>query len=160
GVRILDGALIAAATLSHRYLTDRFLPDKAIDLVDEACARLRPEIAPTPAELDEITRKVMRLEIEEAALEQEDDPASIARLDQLRRELADLRAEADAMRAQWNAERQAIKRVQELRAELEQGRHGIKEAERSYDLNRAAELRFTKQADLERKLEAEEKRLA
>jgi ATP-dependent Clp protease ATP-binding subunit ClpB len=160
GVRILDGALIAAATLSHRYLTDRFLPDKAIDLVDEACARLRTEIDSMPAELDEITRKVMRLEIEEAALEQEDDPASIARLDQLRRELADLRAEADAMRAQWNAERQAIKRVQELRAELEQVRREVEEAERAYDLNRAAELRYGRLSELERKLEAEEKRLA
>ena len=125
GVRILDGALIAAATLSHRYLTDRFLPDKAIDLVDEACARLRTEIDSMPAELDEITRRVMRLEIEEAALAQEDDPPSVARLDQLRRELADLRGEADAMRAQWEAERQAIQRVQELRAELEQVRHEI-----------------------------------
>jgi ATP-dependent Clp protease ATP-binding subunit ClpB len=160
GVRILDGSLIAAATLSHRYLTDRFLPDKAIDLVDEACARLRTEIDSMPAELDEITRRVMRLEIEEAALEQEDDPASVARLDQLRRELADLRGEADAMRAQWNAERQAIKRVQELRAELEQVRHEIQEAERAYDLNRAAELRFSRLADLERKLEVEERRLA
>ncbi|SFK53636.1 ATP-dependent chaperone ClpB [Geodermatophilus ruber] len=160
GVRILDGALVAAATLSHRYLTDRFLPDKAIDLVDEACARLRTEIDSMPAELDEITRRVMRLEIEEAALEKEDDPASIARLDQLRRELADLRAEADAMRAQWNAERQAIQRVQELRAELEQVRREIEEAERSYDLNRAAELRYGRLAELERKLEAEEQRLA
>jgi ATP-dependent Clp protease ATP-binding subunit ClpB len=160
GVRILDGALIAAATLSHRYLTDRFLPDKAIDLVDEACARLRTEIDSMPAALDEITRKVMRLEIEEAALAKEEDPASIARLDQLRRELADLRSEADAMRAQWDAERQAIKRVQELRAELEQVRREIEEAERSYDLNRAAELRYGTLAELERRLEAEGQRLA
>ncbi|GAA3062829.1 ATP-dependent chaperone ClpB [Pseudonocardia yunnanensis] len=160
GVRILDGALIAAATLSHRYLTDRFLPDKAIDLVDEACARLRTEIDSMPAELDEITRKVMRLEIEEAALSKEDDPASIARLDQLRKELADLRSQADAMRAQWDAERQAIRRVQELRAELEQVRRDIEEAERSYDLNRAAELRYGSLAELERKLEAEGQRLA
>jgi ATP-dependent Clp protease ATP-binding subunit ClpB len=160
GVRILDGSLIAAATLSHRYLTDRFLPDKAIDLVDEACARLRTEIDSMPAELDEITRKVMRLEIEEAALAKEEDPASIARLDQLRKELADLRSEADAMRAQWNAERQAIKRVQELRAELEQVRRDIQEAERTYDLNRAAELRYGRLAELEAKLEAEEQRLA
>src|SRR4051794_4480660 len=160
GVRILDGALIAAATLSHRYLTDRFLPDKAIDLVDEACARLPTEIDSMPAELDEITRRVMRLEIEEAALEQEDDPASLARLDQLRRELADLRAEADAMRAQWNAERQAIQRVQDLRRELEEVRRGVEEAERTYDLNRAAELRYGRLADLERKLDAEEKRLS
>jgi ATP-dependent Clp protease ATP-binding subunit ClpB len=159
GVRILDGSLIAAATLSHRYITDRFLPDKAIDLVDEACARLRTEIDSMPAELDEITRRVMRLEIEEAALAKEDDPASVARLDQLRKELADLRAQADAMRAQWEAERQAIRRVQDLRAELEQVRREVEEAERSYDLNRAAELRFGRLADLERKLKAEEERL-
>src|SRR3954452_17135659 len=160
GVRILDGALIAAATLSHRYLTDRFLPDKAIDLVDEACARLRTEIDSMPAELDEITRKVMRLEIEEAALAKEDDPASIARLDQLRRELADLHGEADAMRAQWNAERQAIQRVRELRAELERVRRDVEEAERTYDLNRAAELRYGRLTELERKLEAEQQRLS
>src|SRR3954452_16125808 len=160
GVRILDGSLIAAATLSHRYLTDRFLPDKAIDLVDEACARLRTEIDSMPAELDEITRKVMRLEIEEAALSQEDDPASLARLDQLRRELADLHGEADAMRAQWNAERQAIQRVRELRAELERVRRDVEEAERTYDLNRAAELRYGRLTELERKLEAEQQRLA
>jgi ATP-dependent Clp protease ATP-binding subunit ClpB len=160
GVRIQDSALVAAATLSHRYLTDRFLPDKAIDLVDEACARLRTEIDSMPAELDEITRRVMRLEIEEAALAKETDPASIARLDQLRRELADLRAEADSMRAQWEAERQAIRRVQELRAELEQVRRDVEEAERAYDLNRAAELRYSTLADLERRLAAEEARLA
>ena len=160
GVRIQDNALIAATTLSHRYLTERFLPDKAIDLVDEACARLRTEIDSMPAELDEITRKVMRLEIEEAALAEEDDPASVARLDQLRRELADLRAEADAMRAQWEAERQAIRRVQDLRAELEQLRHDIADAERRYDLNRAAELRYGRLTELERKLEAEQQRLA
>jgi len=159
GVRIQDSALVAAATLSHRYLTDRFLPDKAIDLVDEACARLRTEIDSMPAELDEITRRVMRLEIEDAALAKETDPASQARLDQLRRELADLRAEADAMRAQWEAERQAIRRVQELRAELEQVRREIEEAERAYDLNRAAELRYGKLTELERRLAAEEEQL-
>ncbi|AEA25662.1 ATP-dependent chaperone ClpB [Pseudonocardia dioxanivorans CB1190] len=159
GVRILDGALIAAATLSDRYLTDRFLPDKAIDLVDEASARLRTEIDSMPAELDEITRKVMRLEIEEAALEKEEDAASVARLDQLRRELADLRSEADAKRAQWDAERQAIRRVRDLRAELEQVRREVEEAERRYDLNRAAELRFGRLGELERKLEAESRRL-
>jgi ATP-dependent Clp protease ATP-binding subunit ClpB len=160
GVRIQDGALVAAATLSHRYLTDRFLPDKAIDLVDEACARLRTEIDSMPAELDEITRRVMRLEIEEAALAKETDPASKARLDQLRRELADLRAESDSMRAQWEAERQAIRRVQELRAELERVRREVEEAERAYDLNRAAELRYGTLADLERRLAAEEEQLA
>jgi ATP-dependent Clp protease ATP-binding subunit ClpB len=160
GVRIQDAALIAAATLSHRYLTERFLPDKAIDLVDEACARLRTEIDSMPAELDEITRKVLRLEIEEAGLAKEDDSASRARLDQLRAELADLRAQADAMRAQWEAERQAIRRVQELRAELERVRHEVEEAERSYDLNRAAELRYGQLAELERRLQAEESRLS
>ena len=151
-MRIQDNALVAAATLSHRYITDRFLPDKAIDLVDEACARLRTEIDSMPAELDELTRRVMRLEIEEAALAKEDDPASTARLEELRRELADLRAEADAMRAQWEAERQAIRRVQELREELEQVRHEAEEAERDYDLNRAAELRYGQLAELERRL--------
>ncbi|HZA15928.1 MAG TPA: ATP-dependent chaperone ClpB [Pseudonocardiaceae bacterium] len=160
GVRVLDSALVAAATLSHRYLTDRFLPDKAIDLVDEACARLRTEIDSMPAELDEITRRVMRLEIEEAALAKETDSASLARLDQLRKELADLRAEADAMSAQWEAERQAIRRVQELRAELELLRREIEDAERAYDLNRAAELRYGRLRELQRRLAAEEEQLA
>jgi ATP-dependent Clp protease ATP-binding subunit ClpB len=160
GVRIQDGALVAAAVLSHRYITDRFLPDKAIDLVDEACARLRTEIDSMPAELDELTRRVMRLEIEEAALAKETDPASRARLEELRRELADLRAEADAKRAQWEAERQAIRRVQELREELEQVRLETEAAERAYDLNRAAELRYGRLAELERRLAAEEEQLA
>jgi ATP-dependent Clp protease ATP-binding subunit ClpB len=159
GVKIQDGALVAAATMSHRYITDRFLPDKAIDLVDEACARLRTEIDSMPAELDELTRRVMRLEIEEAALAKETDPASAQRLEERRRELADLRAEADAMRAQWEAERQAIKRVQELRRELEQVRLEVDEAERAYDLNRAAELRYGRLAELERKLREAEDQL-
>jgi ATP-dependent Clp protease ATP-binding subunit ClpB len=160
GVRIQDGALVAAATLSQRYLTDRFLPDKAIDLVDEACARLRTEIDSMPAELDEVTRRVIRLGIEEAALAKETNPASLARLEALRREPADLRAEADAMRAQWEAERRAIRRVQELRADLERARRDIEEAERAYDLNRAAQLRYGTLADLERRLAAEEAQLA
>jgi ATP-dependent Clp protease ATP-binding subunit ClpB len=160
GVRIQDAALVAAATLSHRYISDRFLPDKAIDLVDEACARLRTEIDSMPAELDELTRRVMRLEIEEAALAKETDAASIARLDQLRRELADLRAEADAKRAQWEHERQAIRRVQELRSELERLRREAEDAERSYDLNRAAELRYGRIAELERRLSNEEEQLS
>jgi ATP-dependent Clp protease ATP-binding subunit ClpB len=160
GVKISDGAVIAAVTLSHRYITDRFLPDKAIDLVDEACAMLRTEIDSMPAELDELTRRVMRLEIEEAALAKEDDPASKARLDQLRRELADLRAEADAMRAQWEAERQALRKVQALRAEIEQVRGEAERAERAYDLNQAAELRMGKLPELERRLQAEEEQLA
>jgi ATP-dependent Clp protease ATP-binding subunit ClpB len=160
GVRIQDAALVAAATLSQRYITDRFLPDKAIDLVDEACAVIRTEIDSMPQELDAITRRVMRLEIEEAALEKETDPASRERLEALRRELADLRAQADAMTAQWEAERQAIKRLQALREELEHVRREIDEAERSYDLNRAAELRHGRLPELERRLNGEEARLA
>jgi ATP-dependent Clp protease ATP-binding subunit ClpB len=160
GVKIQDAALVAAATLSHRYITDRFLPDKAIDLVDEACARLRTEIDSMPAELDEITRRVTRLEIEEAALAKETDAASKSRLEQLRKELADLRSEADARHAQWDAERQAIRRVQELRGQLEQLRHEAEEAERNYDLNRAAELRYGQITELERRLQAAEEQLA
>ncbi|WP_143542632.1 ATP-dependent Clp protease ATP-binding subunit, partial [Rhodococcus sp. YL-0] len=160
GVKIQDGALVAAVTLSHRYITDRFLPDKAIDLVDEACARLRTEIDSMPAELDELTRKVTRLEIEEAALSKETDAASKARLEELRKELADLRAEADARHAQWEAERQAIRRVQELRGELERLRVEAEAAERNYDLNRAAELRYGEITELERRLEAAEEQLA
>jgi ATP-dependent Clp protease ATP-binding subunit ClpB len=159
GVRIQDAALVAAATLSHRYITDRFLPDKAIDLVDEACAVIRTEIDSLPQELDEITRRVMRLEIEEAALRKEKDKPSQERLEALRRELADLRAEADAMRAQWEAERQAIHKLQSLREELEQVRREIEDAERRYDLNRAAELRHGRLPELERRLRAEEERL-
>jgi ATP-dependent Clp protease ATP-binding subunit ClpB len=160
GVRIQDAALVAAATLSHRYISDRFLPDKAIDLVDEACAVIRTEIDSLPQELDAITRRVMQLEIEEAALEKENDPASKERLENLRRELADLRAQADAMTAQWEAERQAIRRLQALREELEQVRREIEEAERNYDLNRAAELRHGRLPELERQLQSEEERLS
>jgi ATP-dependent Clp protease ATP-binding subunit ClpB len=160
GVRIQDAALVAAATLSHRYITDRFLPDKAIDLVDEACAVIRTEIDSLPQELDAITRRVMRLEIEEAALEKETDAASRERLEGLRKELADLRAQRDAMMAQWEGERQAIKRLQALRQELEEVRHEIEQAERSYDLNRAAELRHGRLPELERRLQSEEARLS
>jgi ATP-dependent Clp protease ATP-binding subunit ClpB len=160
GVKIQDGALVAAVTLSHRYISDRFLPDKAIDLVDEACAMLRTEIDSMPAELDELTRRVTRLEIEEAALSKEDDPASKARLAGLRKELADLRAEADAMRAQWEAERNALREVQALRQEIESVRMEADAAERSYDLNRAAELRHGRLPELERRLLAAEERLA
>jgi ATP-dependent Clp protease ATP-binding subunit ClpB len=160
GVKIQDTAMIAAVVLSHRYISDRFLPDKAIDLVDEACAMLRTEIDSMPAELDELTRRVMRLEIEEAALAKEDDPASAARLADLRKELADLRSEADAMRAQWDAERQALRKVQELRAELERVREDAERAERGYDLNTAAELRHGRLPELERRLRSEEEQLA
>ncbi|MDP9869953.1 ATP-dependent Clp protease ATP-binding subunit ClpB [Streptosporangium brasiliense] len=159
GVTIQDAALVAAVVLSHRYISDRFLPDKAIDLVDEACAMLRTEIDSMPAELDELTRRVMRLEIEEAALAKEEDQASRARLEELRKELADLRAEADAMRAQWEAERQVLRSVQALREEIERVRTETERAERDYDLNRAAELRHGKLPELERRLRAEEERL-
>jgi ATP-dependent Clp protease ATP-binding subunit ClpB len=160
GVKIQDGAIVAAVVLSHRYISDRFLPDKAIDLVDEACAMLRTEIDSMPAELDELTRRVRRLEIEEMALAKETDAASEQRLEGLRRELADLRAEADSMRAQWEAERQALKAVQDLRAQIEQIRQEAELAERNYDLNRAAELRHGRLPELERRLHAEEDRLA
>ncbi|MFB9679199.1 ATP-dependent chaperone ClpB [Streptosporangium vulgare] len=160
GVKIQDSALVAAVVLSHRYISDRFLPDKAIDLVDEACAMLRTEIDSMPAELDELTRRVMRLEIEEAALAKEEDSASGTRLEELRRELADLHAEADAMRAQWEAERHALRAVQALRAEMEQVRAEAERAERDYDLNRAAELRHGRLPELLRRLEAEEERLS
>jgi ATP-dependent Clp protease ATP-binding subunit ClpB len=159
GVKIQDSALVAAVVLSHRYISDRFLPDKAIDLVDEACAMLRTEIDSMPAELDELTRRVMRLEIEETALGKEEDAASRARLEELRKELADLRAEADAMRAQWEAERQALRTVQALRGEIEQVRAEAERAERDYDLNRAAELRHGRLPELERRLRIEEERL-
>ncbi len=159
GVRIQDAALVAAATLADRYISDRFLPDKAIDLVDEACAVIRTEIDSMPQELDAITRRVMQLEIEEAALKKEKDKASRERLDALRKELADLRAQADAMTAQWDAERQAIHRLQALRGELEQLRREIEDAERRYDLNRAAELRHGRLPELERRLRGEEERL-
>ena len=158
GVRIQDSALVAAVVLSHRYITDRFLPDKAIDLVDEACAMIRTEIDSMPAEADELTRRVMRLEIEEAALAKETEPTSQARLAQLRKELADLRSEADATRAQWEAERQALRRVQALREELERVRREAEEAERAYDLDEGC-LRDGRIPELERRLEAEEAHL-
>ncbi|MEV5752395.1 ATP-dependent chaperone ClpB [Actinoallomurus sp. NPDC052308] len=160
GVKIQDSAIVAAVTLSHRYISDRFLPDKAIDLVDEAAAKLRTEIDSMPAELDELTRRVMRLEIEEAALAKEDDPASRSRLENLRKELADLKAEADAMRAQWEAERQTLRKAQELRSEIERVRREADQAERNYDLNRAAELRHGLLPELQRRLQAEEERLS
>ena len=160
GVRIKDSALVAAAVLSDRYITDRFLPDKAIDLVDEAAARLRTEIDSLPAELDEILRRVMQLEIERAALKKETDAASKERLAKLEKELADLRAKGDSLKAQWQAEKQAVNRLRSLRQEIEQTKMEIDKAEREYDLNRAAQLRYGKLAELERKLAAEEERLS
>ncbi|HEX4720050.1 MAG TPA: ATP-dependent chaperone ClpB [Thermoleophilaceae bacterium] len=159
GVRIQDAALVAAAMLSQRYISDRFLPDKAIDLVDEACAVIRTEIDSMPQELDAITRRVMQLEIEEAALKKEKDEASKQRLEALRKELSELSAQADSMTAQWEAERNAIRKLQALREEIELVRREIDEAERTYDLNRAAELRHSRLPELERRLHAEEERL-
>jgi ATP-dependent Clp protease ATP-binding subunit ClpB len=159
GVRIKDAALVAAAVLSNRYITDRFLPDKAIDLVDEAAAKLRTEIDSMPTELDEISRRVMQLEIEREALRKETDPASKERLSKLEKELAELRAQADALRAQWQAEKQAVQRLRALREQIEQTRIEIEQAERQYDLNRAAELRYGRLADLERRLHAAEEQL-
>ncbi|ATY14001.1 ATP-dependent chaperone ClpB [Amycolatopsis sp. AA4] len=160
GVKIQDSALVAAVVLSHRYISDRFLPDKAIDLVDEACAMLRTEIDSMPAELDELSRRLTRTEIEEAALAKETDAASKARLEELRRELVDLRAEAGGMRTQWEAERSALHKVQALREEIEQVSRDADAAERAYDLNKAAELRHGKLPELERRLVGEEELLA
>src|SRR5688572_10981921 len=156
GVRIQDNALVAAAVLSHRYITDRFLPDKAIDLVDEACAMIRTEIDSMPAELDAITRRVMQLEIEEAALGKEKDKASQERLGDLRRELAELKEQAASLRAQWEMEKGEIEQIRGLRDELEQVRREIEEAERQYDLNRAAQLRYGRLPELERKIREHE----
>jgi len=159
GVRILDAALVSAAVLSDRYISDRYLPDKAIDLVDEACASIRTEIDSLPHELDEITRKVMRLEIEETALRKEKDSASKARRAALKKELADLQEQARAMRAQWEDEKEAITRVRELRERLETVRRDMDAAERAHDLSRAAELRHGMLPGLETELKAEEKRI-
>lgn len=160
GVKIQDNALVGAAVLSNRYVSDRFLPDKAIDLIDEACAMIRTEIDSLPAELDEASRRVMRLEIEEAALKNEKDRASKERLADLRKELADLKGQTDAMRARWQEEKDAITRVRGWREEIEQARQQIEEAERDYDLNRAAELRHGRLPELEEALAREEEKLA
>ncbi len=160
GVKIHDSALVAAAVLSHRYISDRFLPDKAIDLVDEACAMIRTEIDSMPAELDEVMRRIMQLEIEEAALKKEKDKASQERLDNIRKELAELRSQADEMKAQWEAEKNAIKEVQALREEIEKIHREIEIAERQYDLNRVAELRHGKLPELQARLQEAEKKLA
>ena len=160
GVKIQDSALVAAAVLSNRYISDRFLPDKAIDLVDEACAMIRTEIDSMPAELDEATRRVMQLEIEEAALKKERDEASRERLEAIRREIAELRAKVDTLKAQWESEKEGIKSVQALREEIEKLRRDIEVAEREYDLQKAAELKHGRLPDLERRLREEEGKLA
>ena len=160
GVRIKDAALVAAAVLSNRYITDRFLPDKAIDLVDEAGARLRTEIDSMPAELDETRRRIMQLEIEREALRKEKDKASKERLQKLEKELANLKAESDALMAQWQAEKDAVQRLRALREQVEQIKVEIAQAERQYDLNRAAELKYGKLVALEKQLAEEDEKFA
>jgi ATP-dependent Clp protease ATP-binding subunit ClpB len=160
GVRIKDSAMVAAAVLSNRYISDRFLPDKAIDLVDEAAAKLRTEIDSMPTELDEILRRVMQLEIEREALKKEKDPASKERLAKLEKELAELKSQSDSLKAQWQAEKQTVKRLRSLREQIEQTKIEIEKAERQYDLNRAAELKYGKLSQLEQKLQSEEDMLA
>ncbi|MFB6800663.1 ATP-dependent chaperone ClpB [Peribacillus butanolivorans] len=159
GVRIHDRAIVAASVLSNRYITERFLPDKAIDLVDEACAMIRMEIDSMPSELDEITRKVMQLEIEEAALKNEEDPQSKARLDVLQKELSELKDQANSMKAKWQMEKSALQKVQDQREELEKLRHELEQAENDYDLNRAAELRHGRIPQLQKELDAMEDEL-
>ena len=157
GVKIQDQALIAAAVLSNRYITDRFLPDKAIDLVDEACAMIRTEMDSMPSELDDLSRKIMQHEIEEAALKKETDQLSQEHLHEIQRELAGMREQFKAMKARWENEKNAITKVQKLREELEQVNADIEKAEREYDLNRAAELKYGKLPALQKELEEEEK---
>ena len=159
GVRIKDAALVAAAVLSNRYITDRFLPDKAIDLVDEAAARLRTEIDSMPVELDEKMRRVMQLQIEREALKKETDEASRERLAKLEEEIFSLSRDLEALKAQGEAEKSSVKRLRELREQIEQVKHDVEVAERAYDLNRAAELKFGRLITLERELKEEEARL-
>jgi ATP-dependent Clp protease ATP-binding subunit ClpB len=158
GVRIQDNALVSAVVLSNRYISDRFLPDKAIDLVDEACAMIRTEMDSMPTELDELTRRVLQLEIEEAALKLEKDEASRQRLEALRKELANLREQTNALRAKWEAEKKAVDKVRKVREEIEQVKREMERAERAYDLNRMAELRHGRLPQLERELTALEKK--
>jgi ATP-dependent Clp protease ATP-binding subunit ClpB len=156
GVRIKDAALVAAAILSNRYISDRFLPDKAIDLIDEAAAKLRTEIDSLPTELDESARRVMQLEIEREALKKEKDAASRERLGKLEKELAELKSHADALRARWQSEKASVDKVRGMRAEIDQTRVEVEQAERRYDLNKAAELKYGKLHELERQLKAAE----
>jgi ATP-dependent Clp protease ATP-binding subunit ClpB len=159
GVRIKDAALVSAAVLSHRYISDRFLPDKAIDLVDEAAAKLRTEIESMPTALDEVSRRVMQLEIEREALRKESDAASRDRLTKLEKELADLKSQQQELRARWDTEKQAVTRLRSLKEEIEKTKTAMEQAQREYDLNRAAELKYGKLTQLEQQLAEEEKRL-
>ena len=159
GVKITDGALVTAATLSHRYISDRFLPDKAIDLVDEACALIKTELDSMPAELDELQRKVMQLEIEEAALKKETDNLSKDRLENLQKELAELRDEFNVKKAQWDNEKSGVERLSKLREDIEAMNKEIALAQRNYDLERAAELQYGKLPQLQKQLEIEEEKM-
>ena len=158
GVKISDNSLIAAATLSHRYISDRFLPDKAIDLVDEACSLIKTEMKSMPVELDEVSRKIMQLEIEETALSKEKDEFSKQRLEDIKKEKSELKTKFDSMKAKWDNEKQSIEKVQKLREEIEKTNAQIEQAERSYDLNKVAELRYGKLPELQKQLEEEEKK--
>ena len=158
GVKISDNSLIAAATLSHRYISDRFLPDKAIDLVDEACSLIKTEMKSMPVELDEVSRKIMQLEIEETALSKEKDEFSKQRLEDIKKEKSELKTKFDVMKAKWDNEKQSIEKVQKLREEIEKTNAQIEQAERSYDLNKVAELRYGKLPELQKQLEEEEKK--
>ena len=159
GVKITDGALVAAATLSNRYISDRFLPDKAIDLVDEACALIKTELDSMPTELDELQRRIMQLEIEEAALKKEDDRLSKERLENLQQELAELREEFKGQKAQWDNEKSSVERLQKIREEIEQVNQEIQKAKQSYNLEKAAELQYGKLPQLTKQLEEEEERV-
>ena len=156
GVKITDGALVSAATLSNRYISDRFLPDKAIDLVDEACALIKTELDSMPTELDELNRRIMQLQIEETALKKEDDHLSQERLENLQKELSELREKFSGQKAQWDNEKHAVEKVSQLREELESLRNEIKIAQQNYDLEKAAELQYGKLPQLEKQLEQEE----
>ena len=156
GVKISDNSLIAAATLSNRYISDRFLPDKAIDLVDEACSLIKTEMKSMPTELDEVSRKIMQLEIEETALSKEKDEFSKQRLQEIQKEKSELKTKFDSMKAKWENEKQAIEKVQKLREEIEKTNGEIEQAERNYDLNKVAELRYGKLPELQKELEKEE----
>ena len=158
GVKIADNALIAAATLSHRYISDRFLPDKAIDLIDEACSMIKTEMESMPTELDEISRKIMQLEIEETALSKETDEISKQRLQDIQKEKAELKTKFDSMKAKWENEKQDIMKVQKLREEIEKVNGQIEQAERNYELNKAAELKYGKLPELQNQLEIEEEK--
>ena len=158
GVNIHDNALVAAATLSDRYITDRFLPDKAIDLVDEACANIKVEMNSMPTELDQVMRRLMQLEIEEAALKKETDDASKKRLENLQEELANLREEVNSMKMQWETEKEEVNAISNKRAELERVRHELEDAENNYELERAAVLRHGTIPQLEKELKELERK--